>query len=84
MLNEYIKDLMNDMETDIENFNDAFEENQFNQFLAMCDPKIEEVKDWVFKKYWDRVYCSICNKEISIINCSFANGMTPICKNGCK
>ena len=83
MLNEYIKDLMADMENEVD-LNDTEEDKLFNEYLNGCNLNSEKVKDEILKVSWDCVECIRCFRVISIINCDFVDGMLPVCKNGCK
>ncbi len=82
MLNEYIRDLISDMETEVV-FNDT-EDVEFSEYLKTITPYNEEIQDKILKNNWDKVSCQSCGREISVMDCSFIDGISPVCKNGCK
>ncbi len=82
MLNDYIRDLMNDMESEM--FSDSNEDVEFSKYLKTVTPYNEEIQDKILKNEWDRISCRSCGREISVMDCSFIDGISPICKNGCK
>ncbi len=82
MLNEYIRDLIGDMENEV--FINKSEDLEFDQYLSEFTPEIEEIGDRLLKENWDQVKCGKCNKNVSILNCNLIDGMIPVCKNGCK
>ena len=57
-------------------------DSQLNSMLAAFGVKTEEKLLKKLTKHWDIVECAICNRKISLLNCSWNEGFDPIHKNG--